>query len=67
MASVYPLCYALGMIIGLILFALAYTSFHRLPWWQRLVSAAAVFVIVYIGFYELLGVSLPISPMWMRD
>jgi len=66
MASVYPLCYSLGLIIGLILFTLAYTSYHRLPWWQRLLSALIVFVVVYIGFYTLLGVALPISPVWMR-
>ncbi|MGY8814820.1 MAG: tripartite tricarboxylate transporter TctB family protein [Gammaproteobacteria bacterium] len=66
MISVYPLCYALGLIIGLILFTLAYTSYHRLPWWQRMLSAFIVFVIVYIGFYTLLGVSLPINPVWMR-
>ncbi|MGK0297509.1 MAG: hypothetical protein ACI9XC_001119 [Gammaproteobacteria bacterium] len=66
MVSVYPLCYSLGLIIGLMLFTLAYTSYHRLPWWQRLMSASIVFVIVYIGFYKLLGVSLPISPVWMR-
>jgi hypothetical protein len=67
MASVYPLCYILGMITGLLLFTLAYTSYHRLPWWQRLFSASIVFVIVYIGFYILLGVSLPIEPYWMRS
>jgi hypothetical protein len=66
MASVYPLCYTLGMIAGLILFTLAYTSYHRLPWWQRLLSAAIVFIIVYVGFYTLLGVALPVNPIWMR-
>ena len=67
MASVYPLCYLLGLVAGLLLFALAYTSYHRLPWWQRLLSAAVVFIIVYVGFYTLLGVSLPIEPLWMRE
>ena len=66
MASVYPLCYTLGIIGGLVLFALAYTSYHRLPWWQRLLSAAIVFIVVYVGFYTLLQVSLPITPIWMR-
>jgi hypothetical protein len=66
-ASVYPLGYFLGLILGLVLFALAYTSYHRLPWWQRLVTAAIVFSFVYIGFYKLLGVSsLPVAPLWMR-
>ena len=67
MAAVYPLCYVLGMIAGLLVFTLAYTSYHRLPWWQRLIAATVVFCIVYIGFYTLLGVSLPINPLWMRE
>ena len=67
MACVYPLCYVLGMITGLLVFTLAYTSYQGLPWWQRVLSAAIVFVIVYIGFYILLGVSLPIEPYWMRN
>lgn len=67
MASVYPLCYVFGMITGLLVFALAYTSYHRLPWWQRLLSAAIVFAVVYIGFYTLLGVSIPIEPFWIRS
>ena len=67
MASVYPLGYIFGLILGLLLFTIAYTSYHRLPWWQRLLAAAVVFVVVYIGFYKLLGVSLPISPFWMRN
>ena len=67
MASVYPVCYTLGMITGLILFSLTYTSYHRLPWWQRLLSALIVFAIVYIGFYKLLGVALPMNPIWIRD
>ena len=67
MASVYPVCYTLGMISGLMLFSLAYTSYHRLPWWQRLLSALIVFAIVYIGFYKLLGVALPMNPIWIRD
>ena len=67
MASVYPVCHTLGMILGLMLFALAYTSYHRLPWWQRILSALIIFTIVYVGFYKLLGVTLPINPLWMRD
>ena len=67
MASAYPLSYILGLILGLLLFTLAYTSYHRLPWWQRMLAAAVVFTVVYIGFYKLLSVSLPISPFWMRD
>ena len=67
MASVYPLCYVLGMITGLLLFTLAYTSYQQLPWWQRVLSATVVFAIVYIGFFILLGVSLPIEPYWMRS
>ena len=66
MASVYPLGYIFGLLLGLLLLTIAYTSYHRLPWWQRLLAAAVVFGIVYIGFYKLLGVSLPISPFWMR-
>lgn len=67
MASVYPLCYVSGMIAGLLIFTLAYTSYHRLPWWQRVVACAVVFLFIYVGFYKLLGVALPVSPMWMRD
>ncbi len=67
-ASVYPLSYLLGLIPGLVLFTVAYTSYHRLPWSQRLIAAAVVFALVYIGFYKLLGVSsLPIAPLWMRN
>ena len=66
MAGVYPICYFLGLIYGLMIFTLAYTSYHRLPWWQRILSAVIIFLIVYIGFYTLLGVSLPINPLWMR-
>ncbi len=66
MASVYPVCYILGLLMGLMLFTLAYTSYHRLPWWQRMLSVLVVFIIVYIGFYTLLGVSLPIEPLWTR-
>jgi len=66
MASVYPVCYILGLLMGLMLFTLAYTSYHRLPWWQRMLSVSIVFIIVYIGFYTLLGVSLPIEPLWTR-
>jgi hypothetical protein len=67
MASVYPLSYVFGMIIGLLVFTISYTSYHRLPWWQRVFAAVIVFVVVYVGFYKLLGVALPISPFWMRD
>jgi hypothetical protein len=67
MAVVYPLCYFMGMIAGLITLSVVYTSYHRLPWWQRLLSAVIVFMIVYVGFYKLLGVSLPVSPLWMRE
>lgn len=67
MVGVYPLCYLLGLIPGLMLFSLGYTSYHRLPWSQRLMTTAIVFVLVYIGFYKLLGVTgLPIAPLWMR-
>lgn len=67
-ASVYPLGYLLGLVPGLVLFTLGYTSYHRLPWSQRLIAAAVVFALVYIGFYKLLGVSsLPIAPLWMRN
>lgn len=66
-ASVYPLCYLLGMIAGLVLFSLAYTSYHRLPWVQRVITVVIIFSLIYIGFYKLLGVSsLPIAPVWMR-
>jgi hypothetical protein len=67
-ASVYPLSYLLGLIAGLMLFTFGYTSYHRLPWSQRLIATAIVFALVYIGFYKLLGVSsLPIAPLWMRN
>jgi len=66
MASVYPVCYVLGILSGLMIFTLAYTSYHRLPWWQRILAMTIVFAIVYIGFYTLLGVSLPIEPIWSR-
>lgn len=67
-ASVYPLSYLLGLIAGLMLFTFGYTSYHRLPWSQRLMATAIVFALVYIGFYKLLGVSgLPIAPLWMRN
>lgn len=67
-ASIYPLCYFLGLITGLVLFSLGYTSYHRLPWSQRLITVAIVFALIYIGFYKLLGVSsLPIAPLWMRN
>ena len=67
-ASVYPLSYFLGLIPGLVLFTLGYTSYHRLPWSQRLIAATVVFAFVYIGFYKVLGVSsLPIAPLWMRN
>ena len=67
MASVYPLGYLFGLLLGLLLLTIAYTSYHRLPWWQRLLAAAVVFAVVYVGFYKLLGVSLPIEPIWMRN
>lgn len=67
-ASVYPLSYLFGLILGLVMFTLGYTSYHRLPWAQRLIAAAVVFALIYIGFYKLLGVSsLPIAPLWMRN
>ncbi len=67
-ASVYPLSYLLGLVAGLMLFTLSYTSYHRLPWAQRLTATVIVFALVYIGFYKLLGVSsLPIAPLWMRN
>ena len=66
MASVYPVCYVLGILSGLLVFTLAYTSYHRLPWWQRILAMVIVFAIVYVGFYTLLGVSLPIEPVWSR-
>lgn len=66
MACVYPVCYILGLLMGLMFFTLAYTSYHRLPWWQRILSVSIVFIIVYVGFYTLLGVSLPIEPLWIR-
>ena len=66
MAVVYPVCYVLGILSGLMLFALAYTSYHRLPWWQRILAIVIVFTIVYVGFYVLLGVPLPIAPVWSR-
>ena len=66
--SVYPLGYLLGLVPGLMIFTLGYTSYHRLPWSQRLIATAIVFALVYIGFYKLLGVSsLPIAPLWMRN
>jgi hypothetical protein len=67
-AGVYPLVYVLGFMPGMMLYTLAYTSYHRLPWPQRLIAAAIVFVLVYICFYKLMGVtSLPITPLWMRN
>lgn len=67
-ASVYPLCYLLGLIAGLGLFSLGYTSYHRLPWSQRVTTVGIVLALIYIGFYKLLGVSgLPIAPLWMRQ
>ncbi len=66
--SVYPLSYVLGLIAGLMLFTIVYTSYHRLPWSQRLMATSIVFALIYIGFYKLLGVSgLPIAPLWMRN
>jgi len=67
MMSVYPLVFLLGFIPGLMILTMAYTSYHRLPWWQRMLAVTVVFIVVYIGFYKLLGVALPISPVWMRD
>jgi hypothetical protein len=67
MASVYPLSYVFGIIAGLLIFTVAYTSYHRLPWWQRVVATVVVFVFIYIGFYKMLGVALPVTPLWMRD
>ncbi len=64
--TVFPLGYFFGFVIGLIGFTLAYTSYHGLPWWQRLLTSATVFAFVYIGFYKLLGVPLPIDPVWLR-
>lgn len=67
MVTIYPVCYLLGLIPGLVLFSLGYTSYHRLPWAQRLITAVIIFALIYIGFYKLLGVtSLPIAPLWMR-
>ena len=66
LASVLPAVHVLGYLPGLMLFALAYTSSHRLPWWQRLVAVAVVFTAVYPGFHAILGVPLPVWPLWMR-
>lgn len=66
LSSIFPLGYFFGFVIGLIAFTLCYTSYHGLPWWQRLVTSAVVFAFVYVGFYKLLGVPLPIDPVWLR-
>ncbi|MDL0433270.1 tripartite tricarboxylate transporter TctB family protein [Marinobacter sp. TBZ242] len=64
---IFPLGYVFGFIAGLLAFSFAYTGYHGLPWWQRLLTGFVIFAVVYIGFYKLLGVPLPIEPMWMRD
>lgn len=66
LSVIFPLGYVFGYVFGLIAFSLAYTSYHGLPWWQRLITGFIIFAVVYIGFYELLGVPLPVEPMWMR-
>jgi len=66
LAGVFPLVYVFGILIGLLLFGLAYTTYHRLSWIQRLIVLAVIFGFVYVGFYLLLGVPLPIRPLWMR-
>lgn len=67
LGSVFPLGYLFGFVIGLIALTLAYTSYHGLPWWQRVLTSATVFSFVYIGFYKVLGVPLPIDPVWLRE
>ncbi len=67
LCTIFPLSYVLGFIAGLLAFSFAYTSYHGLPWWQRILTGFLIFAVVYIGFYKLLGVPLPIEPMWMRD
>ncbi|MBL3558958.1 tripartite tricarboxylate transporter TctB family protein [Marinobacter sp. JB05H06] len=67
LSVIFPLGYVFGFIAGLLAFSFAYTGYHGLPWWQRLLTGFVIFAVVYIGFYKLLGVPLPIEPMWMRD
>lgn len=67
LAAVFPVVYVLGVLIGLLLVGLAYTTYHRLSWVQRLIVLAVIFAFIYVGFYLLLGVPLPIRPLWMRS
>jgi tripartite tricarboxylate transporter TctB family protein len=67
LSALFPLGYVFGFVVGLLSFSFAYTSYHGLPWWQRILTGFLIFAVVYIGFNELLGVPLPIEPMWMRE
>jgi hypothetical protein len=66
LSLIFPISYVFGYVIGLVAFGLAYTVYQGLPWWQSLITSAVILGVVYFGFYLLLGVPLPINPLWMR-
>lgn len=63
---IFPISYVFGYVIGLMAFSLAYTIYQRLPWWQILITSLIILGVVYVGFYTMLGVPLPIKPIWLR-
>lgn len=60
--GIVPTVFVLGYAIGIPAFIAAYLVTHGFGWRLALILAASAFVVVYVGFAELLNVPLPLWP-----
>ena len=64
--AILPAIFICGYVIGLPLYVLVYLKTHGQGWVQSGVYFLATLAVVYLGFYKLLGVPLPLMPLGLR-
>lgn len=64
--GILPTIVVCGYIVGLPLYVFVYFKAHGRGWMETVVYSAATLAVVYLGFYKLLGVPLPITPFDLR-
>jgi Tripartite tricarboxylate transporter TctB family len=61
-----PTIIVCGYIAGLPLYTFIYFKAHGRGWGETIAYSLATFAVVYLGFYKLLGVPLPVTPFDLR-
>ncbi|HSM19043.1 MAG TPA: tripartite tricarboxylate transporter TctB family protein [Hyphomicrobiales bacterium] len=66
MLAILPTIFLFGYVAGLPLYVFVYLKTHGQGWLASAIYAAATLAVVYLGFYKLLSVPLPVMPLEFR-